>query len=253
MLPIDRNRPRSMAEAIMKPSAIVLAGAGASAAILGGIPLIGAAVVGAACWAARVALAMPRTKRGPRIDTHSVPLPWRSFVKAALDAQRRFADTIRATLPGPLHDKLSEIEARIEQGVRECYEVAQHGARLDAAVKSLRTEMIEADLEHVESQLRDRGSARPDLEATATSLRQQLASATRLAKVARDTYDRLTRLSAELNEAVARAVELSLNVRDAGDLDPLGSDVDAVVSDLEAFRQGLDAAERATGEGTSAA
>ena len=59
----ERYKSRATAEALTSPSAIVVAGAGAAAAILGGLPLLAAAGVGAAAWAARVAFALPKRKR----------------------------------------------------------------------------------------------------------------------------------------------------------------------------------------------
>ena len=58
--------------------------------------------------------------------------------------------------------------------------------------------------------------------------------------MAQDARDRLQRLNAELAEAVARAVELSLSAADIGALQPLGSDVENVVGELEALRQALE-------------
>jgi len=61
--------------------------------------------------------------------------------------------------------------------------------------------------------------------------------------VASQARHRLQLLDARLDEAVARAVELSLNA-DVGALGGLGSDVDAVVGDMEALRQALEETNR---------
>ena len=82
-------RTPAVARAITLPSAILLAGAGASAAILAGAPLAGAAVVAAACWAGRVALAIPRRKRRD-INPAALREPGRSVVRQAMDAEARF-------------------------------------------------------------------------------------------------------------------------------------------------------------------
>ena len=86
------------------------------------------------------------------------------------------------------------------------------------------------------------GPGRNDLEATAEALQSQLDSVERLAATARDTRDKLRRLDAGLEEAVARAVELSLRATEVTELGSLGTDVDGVVGELESLRSALDTA-----------
>ncbi len=236
-LPSGARTP-AVARAITQPSAILLAGAGASAAILGGVPLLGAAAVGVACWAARVALAIPRR---PRRDFNPTLLrePWRSLVRQAMKAEDRFDEAVRSTRRGPLRDRLSEVRARVAVAVDECWRIAQRGDALDAAVKQLNPEAIRRELDQCESDLR-RTPGRADVEAAAASIRRQLESADRLREVAREARDRLRRLDAQLDEAVARAVELSLGALDATGLQPLGSDVEDVVVELESLRLALE-------------
>jgi hypothetical protein len=47
-------------------------------------------------------------------------------------------------------------------------------------------------------------------------------------------------LNAQLDEAVARAVELSVHADSETDIAPLGNDVDSLVSELESLREGLE-------------
>src|SRR5688572_23878366 len=63
----ERVRTRAVAEAVVSPSAILLAGAGTAIGIATGLgPL--ALIAGAAAWAARVAMAVPRRPAGEKID-----------------------------------------------------------------------------------------------------------------------------------------------------------------------------------------
>jgi len=62
--------------------------------------------------------------------------------------------------------------------------------------------------------------------------------------VAAGARDRLARIDAQLDEAVARALELSLQTGGSGDLDPLGNAVDDVVGELESLRQALEESAR---------
>jgi hypothetical protein len=235
----ERARTPAMARAIMAPSAILLAGAGTAAAILAGVPLAAAAAVGALAWAGKVALAVPRKDRRPDMNPALVKEPWRSLVRQAVKAEDRFNETVRTTRAGPLKDRLSEVAAQVSVAVDASWKIAQRGNSLDAAVRELNADAIAAELAAREDELVQSGG-RPELEATVAALRRQLESARRVAGVARDALDRLRRLNAQLNEAVARAVELSLGPADVGALQPLGADVDGVVAELESLRLALE-------------
>ncbi len=66
--------------------------------------------------------------------------------------------------------------------------------------------------------------------------------------VVNDAQDRLRLLDARLDEAAARAVELSVEASDEGMLG-LSSDVDDVVTDMEALRQALEETSNPPAEG----
>ena len=234
----DRFKTGRTARALTSPSAILLAGAGASAAILAGAALPVAALAGAAAWAARVAFALPRRPREEDIDPFVLSEPWRSYVQRAISSHRRFQRAVGRTHAGPLRDRLADVEARIGTAVRECWQVASRGDALNAAVAELDIESTRQELRQAERELSTL-SGRPDLEEAADALRGQLASAERLRDVARSTSDRLRRLNAELDEAVARTIELSLKTGPSATAS-LGSDVEAVVGELEALRSALD-------------
>jgi hypothetical protein len=237
-IPSEYRTP-AVARAITAPSAILVAGAGASAAILAGAPIVAAVVVGAACWAGRVFSALPRRPRPERIDPAAVREPWQTFVRKAVSARDRFNRAVADTDPGPLRDRLSEMAARVSVGATEVWRIARRANALDAAVKELDAPGIRSQLDRCQDELRQTPN-RAELAATEEALRNQLDSANRLAAVAGDARERLRRFDAQLDEAVARALELSLQADDAGDLDPLGSAVDGVVSELESLRQALD-------------
>ena len=235
---IDRNRPRAMADAITSPSAVLLAGVGASAAILAGVPLIAAAAVGAAAWAVRVAVALPKKQREEAIDLRALRDPWRGLVRSAQGAHERFERAVQTTQPGPVRDRLATVARRVAVGVRECWAIAKRGNALDEALGELDVAGIQVELDGVRAELA-RGE-RPDLRETGAALQAQLDSAARLRSVAQGALDRLRRLEAQLDEAVARAIELALNASDSRAVNPLGNDVDTVVGELEALRLGLE-------------
>jgi hypothetical protein len=249
----ENVRTPAVARAVTSPSALLLAGAGTAAAILGGLPIVAAAGVGALAWAVRVAFAVPRRPRSERIDAFRVGEPWRKYVLDAQQAQTRFDRTVKRMRSGPLRDRLQSVSARLEDGVRECWQIAQHGHELVGAFRQLdvrNTEQELAELEDEAGRTRD-----PDQEASLrraiAAVEAQLASARRIRSVAEDASDRLKVINAQLDEAVARAVELSVQAHDVGDLRPLTDDVDHLVNELEALRQGMEETGGATQLGTA--
>jgi hypothetical protein len=244
----ERVRTPAVARAVVSPSAVLLAGAGMAGAILGGLPIVAAAGVGALAWAARVALAVPRRPAGERIDPFRVGEPWRRFVQDALQAQARFGRTVERMQGGPLKERLQSVERRLAEGVQETWRVARQGDNLVDALRQIDVDEARQELEELDHDERHRGRS---LDAARRAVEAELASAQRIDAVARDAVDRLRVLTAQLDEAVARAVELSVRASDVGDLGPLSEDVDHLVDDLEALRQGLEEAGGAQARGTA--
>lgn len=239
----ERVRTRSVAEAVASPSGILMAGAAAAAAIAFA-PLwpITAPIAAVAAWAARVAMAVPRTPKSERVDARRLRDPWQHYVLDAQRAQERFASAVKRGRPGPMQDRLLELGRRIDDAVSECWAVACQGDALEDALGHLDPRSVHAELRQVEA---DRSRARDSatveaLDRTAAALGSQLASAERLAGVARNASNRLRVLNAQLDEAVARAVELIVGTGDAAALSPLSQDVEGLVSQLESLRQALE-------------
>jgi hypothetical protein len=272
----EHLKNRKTAEAVTAPSAVLLAGAGTAAGVLIGAGLPLAVLIGAVAYGVRVGFGLPRKPRPERINLSGLTQPWRAYVKDAMEAQRRYARAVSTAQPGPLHDRLHEIGARLDAGVRECYRIGRRGAALDSGLAGLQTGVAWSDLMHgldafrVPAELRERvqqGESIRDHPALAEELRKvgvdeqgldklealqaQVLSAQRLSAVAQDARSRLELLNARLDEAVARAVELSLRAEDATALRGLGGDVDDLVGEMESLRTALDEAGQA-GRGTTA-
>ncbi|HEX6313107.1 MAG TPA: hypothetical protein VF152_15960 [Acidimicrobiia bacterium] len=259
----EHLKARKTAEAVTAPSAILLAGAGMAAGILGGLPLLAAAGIGAVAYGVRVAFGLPRKPRAERIELAGLAEPWRHFVREALDAQTRYRGALATAAPGPLRERLTEIGGRIEEGVRECYRIARRGAALERGLSALDAGAAERQLDALVRALpagvqpdvaraHDAGegiaaaAARAGVEdhqvQTLEALEAQVASGRRVAGVAQDARDRLSLLDARLDEAVARAVELSLRAEDVAELGGLGGDVETLVGEMESLRVALDEA-----------
>lgn len=234
-------KTKKTADAVMAPSAILLAGAGAAAAILGGLPLLAVAGAGVLAYGVRVLSMLPRLRHHSNIDPMSIADPWRSFVREALDAQRRYRKAVAGANPGPMRDKLVEIGERVDDGVDECYRIAKRGDALVDAIDNLDAVSARKDLETAKAAARATpGDAQ---EGTVKALQAQVDSADRLISVARDAQDKVRLLDARLDEAVARAVELSIRADDVGQLGDVGGDIDGLVNEMESLRVGLEEAD----------
>ncbi|HWB71814.1 MAG TPA: hypothetical protein VG452_06310 [Egibacteraceae bacterium] len=240
----DRFFTPAVARAITSPSAILLAGAGAAVAIAAGLPAAAVAAVGAAAYAGRVALAVPRRSPAEHVDYAAIDAlgqPWSRFWREALDARKRYQRAVAAAEQGPLRQRLADIGERIDTGVRECVRIARRGAELDRALHELEPPgQVRQRLAELERERAAGGPGSQRLGRTVQALAAQLESTERIAAVARDTRDRLRLLDARLDEAVARAVELSLRAGDPIELGGLGDDVDSLVGEMETLRQALE-------------
>ncbi len=230
----DRLLTKPVAEAMMSPGGILLAGAGAAIGIVAGLPLAAAGALGAAGWAARVAVAVPRGPVKERIDRGQVSGEWQRFVDEALASQRRFEAAIDRTPAGALKDRLARLDERIDQFVRESYRIARSGQALTEARGAIDTHAVVTDLHRVT------GGRRPEpgssTEQAARALEAQLASAGRLDQTIGETRSRLIALDARLDEVVARAIELSVTTGDSGSLAPVEADLELVIDEMEAVR-----------------
>ena len=232
-------RTPAVARAMMSPSGIVLAGAGAAIGIVAGGGIVGAVVLAGLFWGGRVGYAVARQPRPERIDPFTLGEPWRQMVNKAQWTARRFEEAVAKAKSGPLKERLTEVGRRVDDAVNEAWAIAKRGHALDEAVDVLNIPDIRRELAAAEAK-----GGGPDQQAIVTSLRNQLDSAERLRGVAEDAKTRLQRLNTELDESVARAVELSLAGAEAGAIQPLGSDVENVVGELEALRLALEETDR---------
>jgi hypothetical protein len=229
----DRFFTPRVARATTSPSAILATGAGAALGILAFGPV--GAVLGLGAYAARVLAAVPRAPERPGADVRGLREPWRSLMKDVLDARRRYDRAVSSVQPGPLRDRLAEVGARLDAAVADAGRIARAGHTLSEGRAQIDVVAIRAEL--------DAARAAPPTEhseATVRAITAQLESAARLDRTIGDTYDRLRLLDARLDETVTRTVELAVTQADAGDVGGIGSEVEAIVSEMESLRQAVE-------------
>lgn len=248
--PSERPLPAPVpaaAKAAISPSALVLAGAGTAVGLVVGLPVLAAVAIGVGCWGIRVgvgaALAASRrdqAKQPEMIDPYAVPEPWRGFVRDSVAAKSRFDLAVARCRSGPMRDRLVDIAGRVDDGTRECWRVAHLGAALDATVGTLNPTATSDKLRRLQQSPRRPGQsieARDEIEA---AIAAQLQAARRVEAAAQRASDRLRVLTAQLNSAVAAAVELSLDAANAAGANQLAGHVDSVVAEIEMLRRALE-------------
>ncbi|MEX1164729.1 MAG: hypothetical protein WEB03_14245 [Nitriliruptor sp.] len=233
----DRILTRRVSQRMMSPAAIVAAGAGSAVVVAAGAPLVLAAAAGVAAWGLVVGTAVERGAKRPSFDARSLPPPWRDYVREAQDAASRYDRALSGVQEGPVRVRLLAIGERVRDGVEQCWHIANRGLALDRAAMSLE------DPRRVRDRLDDlTGREDATAQQTRAALQAQLDATERLARTRRDVGEQLQLLDARLDESVARAVELGLSA-DRGDVGlagTIGSDIEAVVQDMEALRQALE-------------
>jgi hypothetical protein len=255
LLPRRLPTPQGV-QVVASPSGILLAGVVVGVALAAGAALVVAVPLAAAAWAATVAWQVWRMRRGrwwargERIDPFTLQDPWRRFVQQALQARRRLDLSLRQLPPGPLAERLRDIGGRIHAGVHESWLVAKRGQRLaDArrridvrAVDRKLAELRVSELQQPPQPTEPSQPADPSVAGLIQSLEGQKATAERLDGVISRAHGELQLLDARMNEAVARVVELSTTSAPAASVGTLDSDIDGLVTELEALRQALDEA-----------
>lgn len=173
------------------------------------------------------------TRRGS-MDPFTLGEPWRFFVRDALSSQGRFNEAVARAKPGPLRDRLAEIGSQLDEGIRRCWATAQQGQALREARKRIDTHETRSRIAQLE------GANDPNAAPTIASLRAQLDSAERLDAVTSQAESKLRLLQAQLDEAVAKAAELSVKAGDVAQLAGVGDEITQVADQMEALRLALE-------------
>lgn len=238
----DRFFTPKVWRALSSPWSLLLLVVVAVVAAVAGLPLVAAGLVGLAAYAVRVLAAVPggAGPRPERIDPFTVQEPWRRFVQQALQTRNRFDELVHGLADGPLRDNLSEVARRVDDAVAENYRIAQRGQALAKARRTIDVGRIERQ----QAELTTGDPTDASLEQVTAALEAQRSAAARLDQVQAEAQARLRLLDARMSETLARAVELSAQpgagLGAGTGIGTLGTDVDSLVTDMEALRQALE-------------
>ena len=222
----DRLLTRAGAAAVTHPGAILAAGVVAAGLIVVGAPAVAVGGGAVLAWGAVAANRLPPSHRARTPSLTGLQEPWRRYLVEAVAAGQRFE--------GPLRERLETIGDRVRDGVAEVERIARHGSRLDRAIREL------DDPDQLRRRLARAQGDPSTAPGVVEALTSQLASTERIVGLAVDTRQRLQVLDAQLDEAVARVVELSLRQGDPAEAGVLGADVDGLVTEMESLRVALD-------------
>jgi hypothetical protein len=197
--------------------------------------IVGAALGAAVVVAVRNQRAgLTRRSHDPAIDPFRVGEPWRRLVQGAIRAQTRYRQTLDATRPGPMRDRLAEIGTRLDAAVSECWRIARRGHELRHALNAMDIARSREQLAAIPVDTDD-----PAVLQRASALRSRVGTYDRIAATTADTEQQLRLLVARLEETSARGAELSLTAGATG-VDALGTEVSGVVDELESLRLAFD-------------
>ncbi len=245
----DRFFTPRVARVTTSPSAILAFGAGAAAGVLavGLAPLaVPAALAGGLlAYGARVLAAVPRREREGSIDPFALNEPWRRATQEAIRARDRFVAAVESFKPGPLKDTMLGVADQVAGALQESWRIAEQGQLLADARKQINDREVRWELDQAYQAI-GAGPPSETQSRTVAALQNQLDAAARMDGLVASTRDQLALLNARLDESVTQAVELSVSNR-TSDATALGSNVDSIVTDLEALRHALEDLDRADG------
>ena len=157
--------------------------------------------------------------------------PWASLVKSAGAARARFSGNIALGEPGPLRERLDDLERKVAECEAECFRIASRGQHLAVTAAGLGLEALRATAEAARVAA-DADPSDVDRRNLADAYAEELESAERLDRLAAQTEVKLRQLVAELNSVANQALEVTMTPTS-------GIEVSALVDQLDALRAAL--------------
>jgi hypothetical protein len=163
----------------------------------------------------------------------AVPPRFQRAVADAVEARGRFAAVVGGIRPGPTRDRLVVLGEQVDAGVLAVWETVQRAAEVERVAAGLDAADATADYKRA---MRDPGTD----PALLAALKERFESVQRLLNAVDDVDEKLRLLDARLGAAVARAAEVAVVASDDA-ASSLGRELDAVVGELGALRDSLQA------------
>jgi hypothetical protein len=241
--------------AAVSPTAVAAGALGAGIGLLDHSVIV-AVVLGAGFWGIRMVggvFARSRRERGARpkpaqLDPWSVPEPWRQLLHQADNAQSRFNQAVQDWPPGPIRERLTDLQPRLWADVEDIGTIARRGAALSAWVsgvpatgrptaKQLGEQLRQTEAER--QRLAGRSASRDaSLARTEEAIAAQIRAVTNATEAESVVLDRLRIVVARLDETVTSLLLLGAGGGEA-QADSVTASLDQINDEVTALLRGL--------------
>jgi serine/threonine protein kinase len=229
----------SVADAALAPTSLIAAGGVAAVTVVAGLAVPVVVAAGVVAWGLSTFLIRRRHRPEP-IRPDRLTKEWGDLVREAQRAQSRYESAWRAANDGKTRERLRDIGASVEAGVRECWTVAKRSNTLAKTVDELDLEGARERLVVAEAEML--ASPSPTRASTVASLTARMETGRRMNERLEDARDQLQMLDARLDEIATAALEIVYQSGTIGTVAAVGSAVDEVVEELQILAAALDEA-----------
>jgi hypothetical protein len=260
-----RHPSPSTVRAAVSPSAVAAALVGVGVGVLAHSVVL-AVILGVGFWSIIVAAGMflrSRREKAARpkpaqVDPWSVPEPWRQLLHQADNAQSRFNQAIQDWPPGPIRERLTDLQPRLWADVGDIGTIAHRGAALSSWVSGVpatgrpTATQLGEQLRRTEAErqkLAGRSASRDaSLARTEEAIAAQLRAVNNASEAEALVLDRLRVVVARLDETVTSLLLLGAGGGEA-QADSVTASLDQINDEVTALLRGL---AEATGTSTEA-
>src|SRR6478752_2823412 len=135
-MPCARAWPQRRQRVPNAPANLIVAGGVAAVTVVAGLAVPVVVAAGVVAWGISV-FVVRRRHRPERVRPDRLTSEWGELVRDAQRAQSRYESAWRAANDGKTRERLRDIGASVEAGVRECWTVAKRSDVLAQTVREL--------------------------------------------------------------------------------------------------------------------
>lgn len=256
----------STVRAAVSPTAIAAGAIGAGIGVLDHSAIV-AVILGVGFWGVRMVGGIARRAHRERaarpkpaeLDPWSVPEPWRQLLQQALNSQSRFDNAVVDWPPGPIRERLTDLQPRLWSDVRDIGTVARRGAALSTWVSASPAgtrpspAQLAEQLRQTEAERLKLAGRSPSRDASLARTEEAIAAQIRAAQHASEAesvvLDRLRVVVARLDETVTSLLLLGAGGGQV-QADSVTASLDEINDEITALLRGL--AEATTSSGAPA-